>query len=164
MALLPLLVVVERKKPLADELPTLSAQVADLVRQGVLDPFDPAYDVALVAIAVGYGGLSRAQRRLFDRVVAPTLSGTPPVDPTQSAETSQRAAITLATPTPPWRPIREAPGDTDIELAVSIAGKPSALTFPCRKEVSTWISHATGRPVYIRPTHWREWSAKIADE
>ena len=56
-----------------------------------------------------------------------------------------------------WKPIREAPDDHDVQLAMMVGGKVNALTFPCRRSKRSWVQSATGKPVYFRPTHWRDW-------
>jgi hypothetical protein len=138
----------------------LAEQVAALVRGGYLDRGDPAYGVALAAIDLGYERMTRAQKRLYDRMVVPALaalaSGMPP---------AQTSATTEPAPRPPrhveivdgWKPIREAPEDRDVQLATVVGGKPSALAFACRRENRTWVNSATRKPIYVRPSHWREW-------
>jgi hypothetical protein len=56
-----------------------------------------------------------------------------------------------------WKPIREAPDDVDVQLATMSGGKPSALAFACRRENRTWVNSATRKPIFIRPSHWRDW-------
>lgn len=130
---------------------TLAARVSQLVERGDIDRGDPSYGVALAAIDLGYDGLTRAQKRLYDRVVAPALAaldaGAPPAS--QASPDADRTAS--------WRPIREAPSDRDVELATLVDGKPSALAFPCRRTNRTWVNAATGKPVFVRPSHWRAW-------
>lgn len=57
----------------------------------------------------------------------------------------------------PWNMIDTAPFDRDLELAVLEQNDIHALVFRCRRTRLGWINAATGRPVDIRPTHWREW-------
>ena len=131
---------------MAEDVTQLAAQIAELVKRGALHPFDPAYGVALAAIDSGYEGLTTAQRRLYDRDVAPAL-----------ANPSSRGKRTLSQP-PSWKPIRFVPnGMSFAQLGVKVGGEVSALSFPCRKVGTVWISEKTGKPVYVRPTHWREW-------
>jgi hypothetical protein len=56
-----------------------------------------------------------------------------------------------------WQPIASAPFDRDLELSVVERGEVFALVFPCRRTTSGWVSAATGQPVLVDPTHWREW-------
>ncbi len=59
-----------------------------------------------------------------------------------------------------WEPISTAPLDRDLELAVMDRDGAHALIFPCRRTLGGWINTQTGRPIDVRPTHWREWDAK----
>jgi hypothetical protein len=140
-------------KSLPDQ--NLAAKVAALVERGQLDMGDPAYGVALAAIDLGYGRLTRAQRGLYDRVIAPALalldSGAPP--PSKSAPHSPPAAEPGST----WKPIREAPDGRDIQLAMLVDGEVNALAFACRRSNRAWVNSATGKTVYFQPSHWREW-------
>jgi hypothetical protein len=142
----------------------LSEKVSALVQYGQLDRGDPAYGVALAAIDLGYDRLTRAQKRLYDRLVAPALaalaSGTLPAvtaaapeAPKPAPEAPRRAEVGDG-----WKPIREAPEDRDVQLATMVGGKPSALAFACRRENRTWVNSATRKPIYVRPSHWREWA------
>jgi hypothetical protein len=58
-----------------------------------------------------------------------------------------------------WLKIETAPFDRDLELAVIDFYGPHTVAFPCRRVVDGWIA-ATGAPVKISPTHWREWEKK----
>jgi len=125
----------------------LAAQVAELVKRGVLHPFDPAYGVALAAIDLGYMALTKAQRRLYDRELAPALASL-----FNTSDNPSRPFLTS------WIPVRFAPpGASFIQLGVKVGREVSALTFPCRRIGATWVSEQTGKPVHVRPTHWREW-------
>jgi hypothetical protein len=58
-----------------------------------------------------------------------------------------------------WRfiiSIEAIPQDRDLMLAVADQDGLHALTFPCRRNDSSWIDKE-GRLVATRPTHWREW-------
>lgn len=142
----------------------LADKVAALVRGGHLDRGDPAYGVALAAIDLGYERMTRAQKRLYDRMVVPALaalaSGTPPANMAPAAPTPRppREAPRHVEAGDGWKPIREAPEDRDVQLATVVAGKPSALAFACRRENRTWVNSATRKPIYVRPSHWREWA------
>jgi hypothetical protein len=57
-----------------------------------------------------------------------------------------------------WLPIRTAPFDRELELAV-IEPEVHALVFPCRRIVGGWIKAATKARVEVHPTHWRQWTA-----
>jgi hypothetical protein len=130
----------------------LAAGVAALVERGVLDPGDPAYGVALAAIDLGYERLTRAQRGLYDRVVAPALAVLAAGPATTGGATPCRAASAEC-----WRPIREAPDDRPVQLATMIDGEPCALAFACRQSRRIWVNAETRKPVFVRPSHWREW-------
>jgi hypothetical protein len=142
----------------------LADKIAALVRGGHLDRGDPAYGVALAAIDLGYDRMTRAQKRLYDRMIVPALaalaSGTFPVDTAAAAPSPKppREAPLQAEAGDGWKPIREAPEDRDVQLATVVAGKPSALAFACRRENRTWVNSATRKPIYVRPSHWREWA------
>ena len=57
-----------------------------------------------------------------------------------------------------WMKIETAPFNRDIEVAVIEAdGEIYAVVFPCRRVAAGWIKAASGNPVEIHPTHWREW-------
>jgi hypothetical protein len=56
-----------------------------------------------------------------------------------------------------WQPIWTAPLDHDLELAVIEDGDAHALAFRCRRAVQGWINAATGKPIDVNPTHWRDW-------
>jgi hypothetical protein len=58
-----------------------------------------------------------------------------------------------------WKPIKTAPFDRDLELAVFDAGGHNMIEFPCRRVLRGWIKVGTNEPLNIRPTHWREWDA-----
>jgi hypothetical protein len=142
----------------------LADSVSALVRRGHLDRGDPAYGVALAAIDLGYERLTRAQKRLYDRSVAPALaalaSNTLPAVPIAPV-------VAVAVPRPVakavhvgngWKSIREAPDDVDVQLATMVGGEPSALAFACRRENRTWVNSVTRKPIFIRPSHWRDWA------
>ncbi len=57
-----------------------------------------------------------------------------------------------------WQTIRTAPFCRDLQLAVINAGGVYALVFPCRRVLRGWVKAETNEYVYVRPTHWREWS------
>jgi hypothetical protein len=56
-----------------------------------------------------------------------------------------------------WQSIATAPYDQDLELAVIDDEGPHALVFPCRRLKDGWTDSKNGKPVDVRPTHWREW-------
>ena len=133
----------------------LASRIAALVERGDLDPGEPAYGVALAAIDLGYDRLTRAQRNLYDRLVTPALEalaeGRGPRRPVASLDTREAADA--------WRPIRTAPDDRLVQLATMVDGRPSALAFACRQVQKTWVNADTGKPVFVRPSHWRDWPA-----
>jgi len=119
--------------------------------------------VALAAIDLGYERLTRAQKRLYDRSVAPALaalaSNTLP-----DAPSAAPAPVAAPRPAPKavhlgngWKSIREAPDDVDVQLATLVGGEPSALAFACRRENRTWVNSSTRKPIFVRPSHWRDW-------
>lgn len=142
----------------------LAEKVAALVQAGHLDRGEPAYGVALAAIDLGYERMTRAQKRLYDRMVVPAL------DALESGELPARMPAPAPAPRPSreaprhveagngWKPIREAPEDQDVQLATIVGGEPSALAFACRRENRTWVNSSTRKPIYVRPSHWREWA------
>lgn len=56
-----------------------------------------------------------------------------------------------------WHTISNAPFDRDLHLSVIEKGEVYALVFPCRRTADGWNDCATGEPVRIDPTHWRDW-------
>lgn len=61
-----------------------------------------------------------------------------------------------------WEPIRNAPFDAEIELAVIDTDGPHALVFPCRRALRGWLKAETGEITMVRPTHWRPWKENPA--
>jgi hypothetical protein len=51
----------------------LLEEVTDLINEGFLEQGTPAYATALLAVEVGYEGLSQDQKAVFDSVVVPTM-------------------------------------------------------------------------------------------
>lgn len=138
---------------MAEDPDVLSARVQDLIERGVLHPFDPVYDVALAAIDVGYDRLTRAQRGLFDRVLVPALEG----------RSEFRAGDPLDR-TLKWQPIREAPANQALQLAVEIDGTMRPLVFACRRRGFQWVNDTSRKIIYIRPSHWRKWPGRARTE
>lgn len=62
-----------------------------------------------------------------------------------------------------WQPIRTAPFDTEIELAVIDREGPHGLVFPCRRALRGWIKAETGESIAVRPTHWKPWNRLEAE-
>lgn len=57
-----------------------------------------------------------------------------------------------------WHPIKDAPFDVDLELAVLEGSEAHALVFPSRRVTNGWIKCGTPRVlVDVHPTHWRPW-------
>jgi hypothetical protein len=56
-----------------------------------------------------------------------------------------------------WQPIKIAPFDRELELAVMEAGEVHALVFPCRRVVGGWSNSGTNERLQVHPTHWRPW-------
>jgi hypothetical protein len=56
-----------------------------------------------------------------------------------------------------WQPIRTAPFDRDLQLAVLDTEGAHALVFPCRRVLTGWVEAQTRRTVDVHPTHWRAW-------
>ena len=126
----------------------LADKIKLLVERGDLSLGEPAYGVALAAIDIGYERLTAAQRRLYDRVVAPLLTTMGEPAPAIAPRSDRD-----------WRPIRQAPFHTDVEVAVEVDGEMNSTVFPCRKFGSLWINARTGRRVFVVPSHWRPWRA-----
>lgn len=60
-----------------------------------------------------------------------------------------------------WLKIETAPFDRDVEVAVvEDDGKIYPVIFPCRRVLGGWTKAASGGPVAIHPTHWRDWEKK----
>jgi hypothetical protein len=57
-----------------------------------------------------------------------------------------------------WHLIDTAPFDRDLELAVIDSDGAHSLSFPCRRIEGGWIEVETEKRLYIRPSHWRDWS------
>jgi hypothetical protein len=57
-----------------------------------------------------------------------------------------------------WNLIDSAPFDRDLELAVIDSEGAHSLSFPCRRIENGWIDVETEKRLYIRPSHWRDWS------
>ncbi len=57
-----------------------------------------------------------------------------------------------------WNLIDTAPFDRDLELAVIDSEGAHSLSFPCRRIENGWIEVETNKRLYIRPSHWRDWS------
>ena len=63
-----------------------------------------------------------------------------------------------------WKSTATAPFDRNLQLAVIDAGgEVHALVFPCRRVLRGWVNSQTGSPVYVFPTHWREWDGLIEE-
>jgi hypothetical protein len=60
-----------------------------------------------------------------------------------------------------WKLIDIALFDSNLELAVIDGKETRVVAFPCRRLTDNdWIDTETGKQLYyIRPTHWRDWSA-----
>jgi hypothetical protein len=56
-----------------------------------------------------------------------------------------------------WLKIETAPLERDLEVAVIDFDGLHAVAFPCRRVLGGWVKTATGAPVKVFPTHWREW-------
>jgi hypothetical protein len=62
-----------------------------------------------------------------------------------------------------WHPIKSAPFDSDIELAVIDKDGPHALVFACRRILGGWTDAQSRERIEVRPTHWRPWQADGKD-
>ena len=57
-----------------------------------------------------------------------------------------------------WYPIKDAPCEVDLELAVLEGTEAHALVFPCRRVPQGWLKCGTLRElIEVHPTHWRRW-------
>ena len=61
-----------------------------------------------------------------------------------------------------WRPVSTVPPDRPVQLGVIDANGTHPLKFPCRRTQTRWVNAATGSPISIEPTHWREWTSGAA--
>jgi len=59
-----------------------------------------------------------------------------------------------------WHPIETAPFDRDLEISVIENADAHVLVFRCRRVSNGWINATTGKPINVRPTHWRAWQAE----
>jgi len=58
-----------------------------------------------------------------------------------------------------WLSIGSAPFDRDLQLAIIDYDGVNALVFPCRRILGGWIKAENGKPIEVRPTHWRGWGS-----
>jgi hypothetical protein len=56
-----------------------------------------------------------------------------------------------------WQPIRTAPFDQDLELAVIEGSETHALAVRSRRTLHGWINAVSGKAIDVDPTHWRVW-------
>jgi hypothetical protein len=56
-----------------------------------------------------------------------------------------------------WHPISTAPFDRNLQLSVIEREEVYPLVFPCRRTDSGWVHASTREPVFVNPSHWREW-------
>jgi hypothetical protein len=56
-----------------------------------------------------------------------------------------------------WHPISTAPFNHDLQIGVQENDEVLSLVFPCRRTESGWVNAVTTKPVFVDPTHWREW-------
>jgi hypothetical protein len=56
-----------------------------------------------------------------------------------------------------WHPISTAPFNGDLQIGVQENDEVHSLVFPCRRMESGWVNAITTKPVFVDPTHWREW-------
>jgi hypothetical protein len=60
-----------------------------------------------------------------------------------------------------WQPINTVPLDRDVEIAVADSQGSCVVACPCRLTERGWIAAESKRRLYwVRPTHWRDLSAK----
>jgi hypothetical protein len=62
-----------------------------------------------------------------------------------------------------WHPISTAPFDRDLQLSVIEQGEVHALAFPCQRTENGWRDTTTRKPVFVDPTHWREWPNRTSN-
>ncbi|SFQ21891.1 hypothetical protein SAMN05216330_11969 [Bradyrhizobium sp. Ghvi] len=62
-----------------------------------------------------------------------------------------------------WKSTATAPFGLNLQLAVIDSEQVHALVFPCRRVLRGWVNSQTGSPVYVLPTHWREWDGRIEE-
>jgi hypothetical protein len=62
-----------------------------------------------------------------------------------------------------WHPISTAPFGRDLQVSVIEQGEVHALVFPCRRTQDGWMDVTTRKPVFIDPTHWREWPNRTSN-
>ena len=56
-----------------------------------------------------------------------------------------------------WHPILTAPLDRNLQLSVHENEEVHSLVFPSRRIQGGWVNALTGKPVFVHPTHWRDW-------
>src|SRR5215472_14274281 len=60
-----------------------------------------------------------------------------------------------------WQPINTVPLNRDVEIAVSDSQGSCVVACPCRLTKRGWIAAESKKRLYwVRPTHWRDLSAK----
>lgn len=93
---------------------------------------------------------------MYDRDVLPLLLDLLPQALRRDAEAELGDAARTLEPDA-WQPIREAPQDRPVQLGALVDGGVQPFTFPCRQSQGVWVSAATGRPIFVRPSRWRDW-------
>ncbi|MBI3699757.1 MAG: hypothetical protein HY242_04845 [Afipia sp.] len=56
-----------------------------------------------------------------------------------------------------WKPIKTAPYEREIELAVIEEDNVHSLVFACCRTAQGWINASSKERVIVSPTHWRAW-------
>ena len=60
--------------------------------------------------------------------------------------------------TPPgWKPIDDAPPETDICICIEDAFGPYRLPFPCQRKNGRWINSRAGVRIDVSPLGWTPW-------
>jgi hypothetical protein len=63
-----------------------------------------------------------------------------------------------------WQPIATAPAHIELEVSIYDNDEYHTLVFPCRYDGSGWWDVRAGRPMPLKPTHWRLWKGRKEDK
>ena len=71
---------------------------------------------------------------------------------------AEKDGIIAMRETPPgWKPIDDAPPETDICICIEDAFGPYRLPFPCQRKNGRWINSRAGIRIDVSPLGWTPW-------